>query len=84
MNLTLWVLLLNFIFLIIFDYWIIKKAGKEESISAYVIRFYYKNKKGFLIGVATGCLLGHFFWSMKTDDVYKDVECKPKMELTKE
>ena len=60
------------IFLIIFDIWIIAKKGKQESISAYVIR---GSKKMPLLVLAFGILLGHLFWSMRTDDAYYNTEC---------
>lgn len=78
MNLTILVLLSTFIFLLVFDVYIIMKKGKHESISAHVIRFYYENKKAFLIGIISGFILGHLFWSMKTEDVYNNTECITK------
>ena len=76
MSLTLWVLFITAVILIVFDIYIIKKKGKQESISAYVIRWWYGNKKTILIAFLSGVLFGHLFWSMKTSDVYKDIECK--------
>jgi len=57
---------------IIFDVYIIMKKGKSESISAHIIRGSYKYP---LVVLVFGMLLGHLFWSMKTQDVYKNVEC---------
>jgi len=72
MSLTLIVMVAAAIFLIIFDIWIIAKKGKQESISAYVIR---GSKKMPLLVLAFGILLGHLFWSMRTDDAYYNTEC---------
>jgi len=57
----------------VFDIYIIMKKGKSESISAHVIR---GSKKYPLIVLLFGILLGHLFWSMPTESVYKDTECK--------
>jgi hypothetical protein len=72
MSLTLIVLVSTAIFLIIFDVYIIMKKGKSESISAYVIRWWYGNKVTILIAFLLGLITGHLFWSMKTSDVYKN------------
>lgn len=73
MSLTIIVIFSTAIFLTIYDIFIIEKQGKSESISAYVIR---GSKKYPAIVLCFGILLGHLFWSMKTDDIYKNVECK--------
>jgi len=57
----------------VYDVWTIAKRGKKTSISAYIIRGAYKYPLAVLL---LGMLLGHLFWSMKTEDIY-DVECKP-------
>lgn len=51
--------------IIAYDIYIILKEGKYYSISAYVIR---GSRRYPLIVLATGILLGHFFWSMNTFD----------------
>lgn len=58
---------------VIFDIWIIWKRGKPASISATIIR---GSKKFPLITLAVGMLLGHLYWSMQTQDVYGNIECK--------
>lgn len=73
MNLTILILIISALFLIVFDVYIIAKKGKHESISAYIIR---GSKKYPLMVLLFGVVLGHLFWSMKTEDIYKDVECK--------
>jgi hypothetical protein len=76
MSVTLWVLLFTAIFLIVFDVYIIIKKGKQESISAYIIRWWYKNKKTIVLAWLLGLLCGHLGWSMKTSDVYYNVKCE--------
>ena len=56
----------------VYDVWIIIKRGKKTSISAYIIRGAYKYP---LVVLLLGMLLGHLFWSMRTDDIW-NVECK--------
>jgi len=58
--------------LVIFDMWVIAKKGKQESISAYVIR---GSRKYPLLVLSFGVLLGHLFWSMRTDDAYYNTKC---------
>ena len=72
MNLTVLVLLVTAIFLAVYDVYIIVKKGKSESISAHVIRGSHKYP---LMVLLFGILLGHLFWSMKTDDIYTNVKC---------
>lgn len=48
-----------------FDYFIIYKKGKKESISAYVIRWSHAYP---MIPFLVGFLCGHLFWSMNTAD----------------
>ena len=74
MSLTIIFLLTTASVIIVFDVYIIAKKGKSESISAYVIR---GSKKYPLLVLAFGILLGHLFWSMPTESVYKNIECKP-------
>lgn len=57
----------------VYDVWTIAKRGKETSISAYIIRNSYKYP---LIVLCLGMLLGHLFWSMRTDDIWPNTECK--------
>lgn len=57
----------------VFDVYIIAKKGKQESISAYIIRASYKYP---LIVLIIGMFLGHLFFSMRTDDIYYNTECK--------
>lgn len=75
MNLTILVITLVAIFLIAFDVYIIAKKGKQESISAHVIR---GSKNYPLVVLLFGVLLGHLFWSMKTEDIYYNTECITK------
>lgn len=73
MNLTSLVLLITAIVLIAYDFYIIIKKGKQESISAHVIR---GSKKYPLLVLCFGILLGHLFWSMNPSDIYYNTECK--------
>jgi TctA family transporter len=61
---------LIFIFLIIaaiaiFDVWVIIKKGKQQSISAYIIRW---SKQYPSIPFLIGFVAGHLFWSMSDKD----------------
>jgi hypothetical protein len=56
-----------------FDVYIIAKKGKQESISAYIIRGSHKYP---LLVLLLGIVLGHLFWSMKTEDIYYNVKCE--------
>ena len=58
------------------DIYIIKKKGKSASISASVIRVVNKNRLEFFIILSIGVVLGHLFWSMPTESVYKGAKCE--------
>ena len=75
MNLTIMIIIATAIFLVIFDVYIIAKKGKQESISAHIIR---GSKKYPLLVLCFGILLGHLFWSMSTEDIYYNTECITK------
>lgn len=65
MNLTLAFIGLVVFLIIAFDFWIIAKSGKKESISAHIIRLSHQYPSiPFLIGF----VCGHLFWSMNTSD----------------
>jgi hypothetical protein len=53
----------------VFDLWVIQSYGKQESISAYIIRWSHEYPS---IPFLFGFLCGHLFWSMKKKDIYKD------------
>lgn len=72
MSITLIIFWAVAIFLGVFDIWVIATKGKHESISAYVIR---GSRQYPLLVLLFGILLGHLFWSMRTDDIYRDVKC---------
>lgn len=72
MSITAIVMLSAAVFLALFDVYVIAKKGKQESISAYVIR---GSKKYPLLVLMFGILLGHLFWSMKTEDIYYGTKC---------
>lgn len=65
-----WVIIAS---LIVFDAIIIWRKGKYESISAHVIRASYKYP---LIVLLFGIVLGHLFWSMKTEDWSGKTPCE--------
>lgn len=65
MNTTVLFMAIIALIMIIFDIVIIWKKGKQESISAHVIR---GSKKYPLLVLAFGILLGHLFWSMSDFD----------------
>lgn len=73
MNLTVMFLIIIALSLALFDVWIIYKKGKHESISAHIIR---GSKAYPLIVLLFGIVLGHLFWSMKTEDIYNNVKCE--------
>lgn len=73
MSITAFFIIATVIIWAVFDVYIIVKKGKQESISAYIIRGSYKYP---LVVLCFGILLGHLFWSMRTEDIYYDVECK--------
>lgn len=76
MNLTTIFILGTIAAIAIFDVWIIAKKGKSESISAHIIR---ESKNYPLLVLLFGIVLGHLFWSMPTESIYKNVECKEKL-----
>jgi len=75
MNLTTLFIVSAALAAIIFDVYAIIKKGKSESISAHIIRTSFKTP---LVVLLFGILLGHLFWSMKTEDIYKNTECIEK------
>ena len=75
MNLTIMIIIATAIFLVIFDVYIIAKKGKQESISAHIIRGSFKYP---LVVLLFGMLLGHLFFSMATEDIYYNTECITK------
>ncbi len=50
-----------------YDFWIIAEAGKQQSISAVLIRWSHEYPS---IPFLLGFLCGHLFWRMKDKDVY--------------
>ena len=65
MNLTVLFVITLVVLVAAFDVWIIAKKGKQESISAHIIRASHKYPMlPFLLGI----LCGHLFWSMRTAD----------------
>ena len=73
MSLTATFIVATAVIWVVFDVWVIAKKGKSESISAHIIRL---ARKWPLFPLLSGILLGHFFWSMPTESVYKNTECK--------
>lgn len=66
----------------IFDIYVIAKHGKQESISAYVIRGSKKYPLMVLIfGLSLGIVFGHLFWSMDSEDYMYPEDFKEKCEL---
>jgi predicted permease len=77
MNLTVLFIVVGVACIAIFDVYIIRKKGKQESISAHIIR---GSKKYPLLVLITGIVLGHLFWSMPTEDVQYNTECVEKVD----
>jgi hypothetical protein len=65
MNATLIFIAIIIILIVAFDFYIIIKKGKKESISAHIIRLSHEYPS---IPFLLGFLCGHLFWSMKTSD----------------
>ncbi len=76
MNLSVIFLIVMAVAVAVFDVWIIAKKGKPASLSANIIRI---SKEMPLVTLLLGVLLGHLFWSMRTDDIYENVECVEKV-----
>jgi hypothetical protein len=73
MNLTVLFLIIIAVSLALFDVYIIWKKGKQESISAHIIR---GSKKYPLLVLLFGIVLGHLFWSMNIEDIYYNTKCE--------
>ena len=61
MNLTLMFIGILVVAIVVFDFYIIVKKGKTESISAHLIRLSYKYPS---IPFLLGFVCGHLFWRM--------------------
>jgi len=72
MNITVLFIIVTALAMIIFDVFIIAKKGKHESISAHIIRGSHKYP---LMVLLLGIVLGHLFWSMRTDDYEFNTKC---------
>lgn len=76
MTLTTLFMILIVLIIAVMDIYLIKKKGKPYSFSAYIIRYVNYNRLAFFTTLGVGIVMGHVFWSMKTEDIYKNVECK--------
>ena len=76
MNESMIFLIVTGVVIAVFDVWIIAKKGKPASLSANIIRI---SREMPLVTLLFGILLGHLFWSMRTDDIYENVECVEKV-----
>ena len=65
MSTTVIVIAIVVVVIAVFDFYIICKKGKKESISAYIIRWSHKYPS---IPFLLGFVCGHLFWSMDTAD----------------
>ena len=72
MDITVTIMIVTAIVWGVYDVWTIAKRGKHTSISAYIIR---GSRQYPLVVLLFGILLGHLFWSMRTDDIYPNIEC---------
>jgi hypothetical protein len=70
MNLTLGFIVAMVVIIAIFDVWVIAKKGKQESISAHLIRISHKHPS---IPFLLGFLCGHLFWRMSDLSVYGEL-----------
>lgn len=69
------------IIIAVYDFYIIAKKGKHHSVSAVLIRWFRDYP---VITFMFGLLCGHLLWSMRTEDIYNDVECKKVREIKEE
>lgn len=65
MNITLSFIGIVVVAIAVFDVWIIAKKGKQESISAHIIRLSHQYPS---IPFLVGFVAGHLFWSMASSD----------------
>jgi predicted permease len=65
MNLTILFIFIVVAAIAIFDVWVIIKKGKQESISAHIIRL---SRQYPSIPFLIGFVCGHLFWSMADKD----------------
>lgn len=72
MSITLVFIVTLVLLIAVFDVWVIYKKGKQESISAYLIR---GSREYPLIVFLCGIVAGHVLWSMKTEDIYYNTKC---------
>ena len=69
-------ILLLVVLVTLFDVWIIKKKGKSESLSAVMIRTFRTYPAiTAIFFLLVGFVFGHLTWSMRTEDIYKNVDC---------
>lgn len=67
MNITIAFIIFLVVIIAVFDVWVIAKKGKQESISAHIIRMSHKHPSiPFLIGYVAG----HLFWRMYDASVW--------------
>jgi hypothetical protein len=76
MKLTLIVIIGTVFGLVAYDIYIISAMGKQESISAYMIRLSHEHPS---IPFLAGVLCGHFFWRMKRSDIWPKKEKQSKL-----
>jgi hypothetical protein len=70
MTITALFILLTIIVIFGFDLWVILKRGKQQSVSAYIIRY---SKRYPIAPFLLGIVCGHLTWSMSDFD-YKTPE----------
>jgi hypothetical protein len=70
MNLTIAFIIFLVVIVAVFDVYIIAKKGKQESISAHIIRISHKYPS---ITFLLGFLCGHLFWRMNDIAVFGEV-----------
>jgi len=73
MNLTVIFIISVVVIIATYDTWVIYAKGKQESVSAHIIR---GSKQYPLLVLLFGIALGHLFWSMKTEDIYPNMKCE--------
>lgn len=72
MNITIIFIISTVLAIAVFDFWVIIKKGKQESVSAHIIR---GSKQYPLLVLLFGIVLGHLFWSMRTEDIFHNTKC---------
>jgi hypothetical protein len=67
MNITIAFIIFLVVIIAVFDVWVIAKKGKQESISAHIIRLSHKHPS---IPFLVGFVAGHLWWRMNDVSIW--------------